>query len=182
MRRPYGDAPRPRYVLAVSSQVPLWLPVAVALLGLAGVLVTQLLNNRREELRWRRDREARSHDARATAYAEVMGVIEAFDMVLFENRNAREEHQPINPDDLKEAAGEARRALGPVNLHAPEAVRVLLSKAVLPRMHLARRILDDANDPATLRPVWDTAQVNYRVLRAEMRRDLGLDAEDLAEL
>lgn len=166
----------------MSSQVPLWIPIAVALLGLAGVIATQLLNNRREELRWRREREARSHDARATAYAEVIGVIEAFDMVLFENRNAREAGRPINEDDLKEAAGETRRALGPVNLHAPEAVRVLLSKAILPRMHLVRRILDDTADPTTLRPVWDTAQVGYRVLRAEMRRDLGLDAEDLAEL
>lgn len=166
----------------MSSQVPLWIPIAVALLGLAGVIATQLLNNRREELRWRREREARSHDARATAYAEVIGVIEAFDMVLFENRNAREASQPIDRDDLKEAAGETRRALGPVNLHAPEAVRVLLSKAILPRMYLARQILKDATDPATLRPEWDKAQIGYRVLRAEMRRDLGLDAEDLAEL
>ncbi len=166
----------------MSSHVPLWVPVAVALLGLAGVIVTQLLNNRREELRWQRDREARSHDARATAYAEVMGVIESFDMVLFENRNAREAGEPVEQAEVREAAGEARRALGPVNLHAPEAVRVLLSKAILPRMHLARRILNNASDPATLRPIWDTAQVNYRVLRAEMRRDLGLDAEDLAEL
>lgn len=166
----------------MSSQVPLWIPIAVALLGLAGVTVTQLLNNRREELRWRREREARSHDARATAYAEVIGVIEAFDMVLFENRNAREAIQPINPDDLKEAAGETRRALGPVNLHAPEAVRVLLSKAILPRMYLVRQILKDTTDPTTLRPEWDKAQIGYRVLRAEMRRDLGLDAEDLTEL
>lgn len=166
----------------MSSQVPLWIPIAVALLGLAGVIATQLLNNRREELRWRRDREARSHDARAIAYAEVMGVIEAFDMVLFENRNAREVAKSINEADVREAAGEARRALGPVNLHAPEAVRVLLSKAILPRMQLSRLILNDASDPITLRPIWDTAQVGYRVLRAEMRRDLGLDAEDLAEL
>lgn len=166
----------------MSSQVPLWIPIAVALLGLAGVIATQLLNNRREELRWRRDREARSHDARATAYAEVMGVIEAFDMVLFETRNAREAGQEIMEADVREAAGEARRALGPVNLHAPEVVRVLLSQAILPRMHLARLILNDASDPATLRPVWDTAQFGYRMLRAEMRRDLGLDAEDLAEL
>ncbi len=171
-----------RYVLAVSSQVPLWIPIAVALLGLAGVIVAQLLNNRREELRWRREREARSHDARATAYAEVIGVIEAFDMVLFENRNARETAQPINRDDLTEAAGETRRALGPVNLHAPEAVRVLLSKAILPRMYLVRQILKDEADPTKLRPEWDKAQINYRVLRAEMRRDLGLDAEDLSEL
>lgn len=166
----------------MSSQVPLWIPIAVALLGLAGVITTQLLNNRREELRWRRDREARSHDARAIAYAEVMGVIEAFDMVLFENRNAREANEPIEPADVREAAGETRRALGPVNLHAPEAVRVLLSKAVIPRMRLARLILHDATDPAALRPEWDTAQVGYRVLRAEMRRDLGLDTEDVDEL
>jgi hypothetical protein len=166
----------------VSSQVPLWVPVAVALLGLAGVIVTQLLNNRREELRWQRDREARSHDARATAYAEVMGVIESFDMVLFQNRNAREAGEPVEQAEVREAAGEARRALGPVNLHAPEAVRVLLPKAMIPRMRLARLVLNEMSDPARLRPEWDTAQVNYRVLRAEMRRDLGLDAEDVTEL
>jgi len=79
----------------VGSQVPVWIPIVVALVGLAGVILTQVLSGRREarrmaeeaareERRWQREREARTHETRAEAYARLMGVLEAFDGVLFQ--------------------------------------------------------------------------------------------------
>lgn len=169
------------------------MPISVALLGLAGVILAQVLStyreNRRwrleadrEELRWQREREARSREARATAYADVLGVIEAFDMVLYQGMRAREAGRALDDPlaaDLREATGEARRALGPANLHAPEAVRALIPEATMPRMRLSRLVLDPDSETTEVRRHWQAGQLAYRVLRAEMRRDLGLDAEDL---
>jgi hypothetical protein len=177
----------------VSAQVPVWVPVLVALLGLAGVILAQVLSTHREsrrwrleaereELRWGRERESRAHDARATAYSTVLGAIEPFDMVLYQGMRARESDRAIDEPlaaDLREATGEARRALGPANLHAPEAVRTLIPEAMMPRMRLSRLLLDPEGEKSRMRKHWEAGQLAYRVLRAEMRRDLGLDAEDL---
>ncbi|MFC3895624.1 hypothetical protein ACFOWZ_29465 [Lentzea rhizosphaerae] len=177
----------------MSSQVPIWVPIVVALLGFAGVILTQMLNARREnrrwqleaereELRWSREQSSRSREARAAAYAEVMGAIEALDIVLYEGRRAREDGKSLGElvtSDIREATGNTRRALGPANVHAPEAIRDLMPKAMMPRIRLSRLVLDPASEPTGMRSEWDAGQVGYRVLRAEMRRDLGLDAEDL---
>ncbi|MGW3961812.1 hypothetical protein ACWED2_18455 [Amycolatopsis sp. NPDC005003] len=185
----------------MGSQVPVWIPIVVALLGLAGVILTQVLSGRREarrmaeeaareERRWQREREARTHETRAEAYARLMGALEAFDGVLFQARAIREsdrepdreldEHQLA---ELREVRSEAQHALGPVVLHAPEAVRRLISDATLPRMRLAAMLLDPGPDDGTkLRPAWDAGQRGYRVMRARMRADLGFDAEPVEEL
>jgi heme exporter protein D len=173
-----------------------WIPIVVALLGLAGVILTQILSGRREarriaeetareERRWQREREARTHETRADAYAQLMGVLEAFDGVLFQARAVREsggkldEHQLT---ELREVRSEAQHALGPVVLHAPEAVRRLVSDATLPRMRLAAMLLDPDDDRTRLRPAWEAGQRGYRVMRARMRADLGFDAEPVDEL
>lgn len=180
----------------MGSQVPVWIPIVVALLGLAGVILTQILSGRREarriaeetareERRWQREREARTHETRADAYAQLMGVLEAFDGVLFQARAVREsggkldEHQLT---ELREVRSEAQHALGPVVLHAPEAVRRLVSDATLPRMRLAAMLLDPDDDRTRLRPAWEAGQRGYRVMRARMRADLGFDAEPVDEL
>ncbi|WP_410640299.1 hypothetical protein [Amycolatopsis sp. lyj-346] len=181
----------------MGSQVPVWIPIVVALLGLAGVILTQVLSGRREarrmaeetareERRWQREREARTHETRAEAYAQLMGALEAFDGVLFQARAIREsdgkldEHQLA---ELREVRSEAQHALGPVVLHAPEAVRQLVSGATLPRMRLAAMLLDPKDDDRTkLRPAWDAGQRGYRLMRARMRADLGFDAEPVDEL
>ncbi|MCR6486720.1 hypothetical protein M8542_28225 [Amycolatopsis sp. OK19-0408] len=180
----------------MGSQVPVWIPIIVALFGLAGVLLTQVLSGRREtkrmveeaareERRWQREREARTHETRAEAYAQLMGVLEAFDGVLFQARAVREagdqldEHQVT---ELREVRSEAQHALGPVVLHAPEAVRKLVSDATLPRMRLAAGLLDSDGDTTKLRQAWDAGQRGYRIMRARMRADLGFDAEAVEEL
>jgi len=40
-----------------SNQVPLWVPLVVALVGFAGVLAAQVLANRRDDMRWERQME-----------------------------------------------------------------------------------------------------------------------------
>jgi hypothetical protein len=40
-----------------SSQVPLWVPIVVALVGFAGVLTAQVIANRRADKQWDRERE-----------------------------------------------------------------------------------------------------------------------------
>jgi hypothetical protein len=179
----------------VGSQVPVWIPIVVALLGLAGVILTQVLAGRREvkraaeeagreERRWQREREARTHETRADAYALLLGAIEAFDAVLFRARQVREaggdldEHQAT---ELREVRSETQHALGPVVLHAPESVRRLISDATLPRTRLAAMLLDTADHGTKPRSAWDAGRHGYRVLRARMRLDLGFDAELVAE-
>ncbi|SEC44195.1 hypothetical protein SAMN04489727_3764 [Amycolatopsis tolypomycina] len=175
----------------------MWIPIVVALLGLAGVILTQVLSGRREarrmaeetareERRWQREREARTHETRADAYAQLMGVLEAFDGVLFQARAVLESDKKLDEHqatELRAVRSEAQHALGPVVLHAPEAVRRLVSDATLPRMRLAAMLLDPADDDrAKLRPAWDAGQRGYRVMRARMRADLGFDAEPVDEL
>ncbi|WP_410609827.1 hypothetical protein [Amycolatopsis sp. lyj-109] len=180
----------------MGSQVPVWIPIVVALLGLAGVILTQVLSGRREarrmaeeaareERRWQREREARTHETRAAAYAELMGSLEAFDGVLFQARAIRESDGDLDEHhlaELREVRSEAQHALGPVVLHAPEAVRRLISDATLPRMRLAAMLLDPEDTCTRMRPAWEAGQRGYRVMRARMRADLGFDAEPVDEL
>ena len=178
----------------MGSQVPVWVPIVVALVGLAGVVLAQVLAGRRErqrwqedeareDRRWQREREARTYELRAGAYAELIGALEAFDGVLYQARQVREAGEPLDDhqrDGLREAMSEAQHALGPVNLHAPEAIRTQIREATLPRMRLSTMLLDQASLTTRMRPAWDAGQVAYRTLRALMRRDLGLDSEPIA--
>jgi hypothetical protein len=180
----------------VGSQVPVWIPIVVALLGLAGVLLTQVLSSRREakrmteetareERRWQREREARTHETRAEAYALLLGALEAFDGVLFQARAVREADERLDEHqvtELRAVRSETQHALGPVALHAPEAVRRLVSDAALPRMRLTTMLLEPAVDSAKTRAAWEAGQRGYRVMRARMRQDLGFDAEPVEEL
>lgn len=104
-----------------------------SIVGLVGVVLTQILAERRErqrwreydareERRWQRERDARTHEARATAYAELIGAIEAFDFVLYHARQIREANQPLDDhqtSSLRAVMSETQHALGAVNLHVP---------------------------------------------------------------
>nr|WP_225956802.1 hypothetical protein [Amycolatopsis lexingtonensis] len=159
---------------------------------MAGVITTQVLSGRREskrmaeeaareERRWQREREARTHETRAGAYAELLGVLEAFDMVLFRALRSRELRKPVDEHqvtELREVRSEAQHALGAVALHAPEPIRELVSDAMLPRLRLASRLMDSENTGDD-RTFWTAGQRGYRLLRAKMRLDLGFDAESM---
>jgi hypothetical protein len=186
---------------ASSTQVPLWVPIVVGVLGFIGVISAQVIagwredrrwrrEQEREELRWRREREreheSRSYDSRAAGYAEVIGAVEAFDSVLFQARRAAGldaalvEADAALDEELRAVFRAARNALGAVNLHAPERVRVMLREVMLPRFRLATHLLDGTGEQAR-RSLWDDGQLAYRRIRAAMREDLGLDAEPLPE-
>jgi hypothetical protein len=179
-----------------SGQVPLWVPVVVALLGLAGVLGAQLVAGWREDKRWRRetereelrwgrerekDRENRSYEGRAKAYAEVIGAIESFDWVLYDARRVVREGGRLDDTlagDLRKVTAQARNSLGAVNVHAPERIRAMLRESLLGRSTLATRLLDGLYRPRE-HERWQDGQREYKILRRAMREDLGLDAEEL---
>ena len=185
-----------RYRPGVGSQVPVWIPIIVALLGLAGVTLTQVLAGHREarralneaareERRSQREREARTHEARAAAYAQLMGAIEAFDMVLYQAwriRRAGIELDMIDAAELRDARNKTQNSLGSTVLHAPEEVRRLIRDATLPRMRLATVLLGPDSETAKTRRGWEAGQRGYRVLRASRRLDLGFDAEEIDEI
>lgn len=180
-----------------SAEVPLWVPIVVGLLGVVGVVagqaITALREDRRwrreqdrEDIRWERQKQERTHEAKSAAYAELIGAVESIDFVLYRARAVKEAGQDDLGEsltaDLRATTSEARRCLGPVNLHAPERIRSVLRESMLPRFSLSDLLLANAaqKDPGQPRRLWDVGQREYRLLRAEMRRDLGLDAEDLS--
>jgi hypothetical protein len=180
-----------------SGQVPLWVPVVVALLGLAGVLGAQLVAGWREDKRWRREtereelrwgrerekeRENRSYEGRAKAYAEVIGAIESFDWVLYDARRVLRDGGTVDEasaTDLRKAAAQARNSLGAVNVHAPERIRAMLRESLVRRSTLASKLLVGRHGDEE-RTLWREAQREYKIMRRAMREDLGLDAEPSA--
>jgi hypothetical protein len=180
-----------------SGQVPLWVPVVVALLGLAGVLGAQLVAGWREDKRWRRetereelrwtrerekDRENRSYEGQAKAYAEVIGAIESFDWVLYDARRVLRDGGTVDEasaTDLRRAAAQARNSLGAVNVHAPERIRAMLRESLVRRSTLATKLLVGRHSDEE-RTLWREAQREYKIMRRAMREDLGLDAEPSA--
>jgi hypothetical protein len=172
-----------------------WVPIIVALLGLAGVTTTQVLASRREAARvreetarearhWQQERETRANEARASAYAQLIGVIEAYDMTVYEPLRARLKGRDLDPVDLvelRQALNNFRESFGPAVLHAPEQIRQLIRNASTPRLRIAATLLAPGKD-IDANSEWHASQRGYRVLRAQMRTDLGLDAETVEDI
>lgn len=182
-----------------STQVPLWVPVVVAVVGFVGVLGAQLISAWRDDRRWAREQERadllwqrerrrevdnRDYEGRKLAYAQVVAAVEGFDWLVYpvmaEVRDGREP-SPEQLADVRRAREEMRQSLGPINLHAPYRFNELLRNAMLPRSRLAMNLTNGARDLDRIETLWQAGQTGYRRMRAEMRVDLGLDAEDLGE-
>ncbi len=183
-----------------SSQVPLWVTLLIAFIGLLGVLSAQLIaawredrrwrrEQEREELRWQRERQReldnRDFEGRQTAYAQVIAAIEGFDWLIYPTMSAIRNGRDIGEDlvaDLRRARDEIRMSLGPINLHAPKRFNELLKAAVLPRSRIAMDVAGNINrDRDHIEMLWTKGQDAYRQMRVHMRLDLGLDAEDLPD-
>lgn len=176
--------------------MPVWIPILVAVLGLSGVVVTQVLASRREarrlreeaereERRWRRERDARTYEARSAAYAQLVTAFETFDMVMYPARAARLRGLDLDPADaaeLREVRGKVRESFGPAVLLAPEDVRRLIQEAGEPRFRHFEALLATDADKDALHSDWDEGQHQYRLLRRQMRIDLGLDAEAVEDI
>lgn len=120
------------------GEVPAWVPLVVALLGFVGVIAAQVLAGRRDDRRWRREceheREVRTREERAHSYAEVLGVIEAYDWALHRGRKMLEQSRPLDEhlaDELREATRSAGRALGAINLHARRSISTCVRSCAL---------------------------------------------------
>jgi len=183
-----------------SAQVPLWVPIVVGLIGLFGVLGAQLVAGWREDRRWRREvaredlrwqrererlRDERRYAGREEAYGRVIGLLEAWQWVLhpakervIKGRGSLEERMRRELEAIRD---EAREALGPMNLHAPEDIRHLMRDAVLAKVRLTRELLgeerqpDEEPDREAMYRLYRRSLELYYAMRAAMRRDLAID-------
>lgn len=106
-------------------------------------------------------------------------------MVLYPAGVARLRGLDLDPADvaeLREVRGKVRESFGPAVLLAPEDVRRLIHEAVEPRFRHAEALLSTDADKGALRSEWDEGQRRYRLLRRQMRIDLGLDAEAVEDI
>ena len=173
----------------------MWVPLVVAAVGLSGVLGAQLVAGWREDrrwareverddLRWRRERERtadeRRHTSRVEAYERVIGLLEAWAWTLYPAKTrVITEHGELTDDmraRLREVREQARDALGPINLHGPEAVRRMMRDAVVSKADFTEALLA-GRPPDELRPMWELTKSTYYAMRAAMRRDLGIDPD-----
>ena len=194
-----------------SAQVPLWVPIVVGLLGLCGVLGAQVVAGWREDRRWQREisredlrwqreqerlREERRFTGREQAYGRIIGVIEAWQWVLHPVKE-RVIEGGGSLDKMSRAAllairDQARDALGPSNLHAPDTIRRLMREAVISKVELTDALLadaatartdstdstnstDDAGKRAWMLGQYRSSLKAYVDMRTAMRRDLGID-------
>lgn len=168
----------------MTNGVSVWVPLGVAAVGLAGVIAAQLIAAWRDDSRWRRDRERHEADrlftARRESYAKLLGAIEYWDHVLYPMvKHRTNQHDSTQSDNqrLQDTEDEAIRAMGLVVLVAPEHIRHRIRDITIPRSQLTRRLRTDDLNSGEADQLWATSQTNYRTLRALMRTDLGLDAE-----
>ncbi|MCE7010557.1 hypothetical protein LWC34_48310 [Kibdelosporangium philippinense] len=183
----------------MSSQVPLWVTIAVALVGFAGVLSAQFVAAWREDRRWRRDQERedkrwdrervkelenRSYEGRQNAYVQIIAAVEAYDWLVYPVvaavRRIADNPQVLRQDqrgDVWRAREELRHSLGPVTLFASERFSDMLRRTMLPRSRLAMYMsAGKAPEWTRVKELWDESQAGFRKLRGEMRKDLGLEA------
>lgn len=178
----------------LSTQVSVWVPVVVGLLGLAGVLGAQLIagwredrrwkrEQQREDARWRRERDAeheqRGYAGRRDAYAKLIGLLETWSWVLYPAQHrVLVEDGELTEDmraELREMRTLAREALGPVNLYAPTEIRDRMEPAILSKADLTAALLAGERDGERLAPMWERTKATYLTLRAALRHDLGID-------
>ncbi|MGK8486813.1 hypothetical protein [Nocardia asiatica] len=168
----------------MAGEVAVWVPIAVAGLGFAGVLGSQFLGSLREDRRWgldkRRREDERRYQSKQDSYAQLLGAIEHWDVTLHPVRKARAAGLDVGADAakrLREAADTTTRTMGLVVLVAPEKIRKLIAEVTTARLRLTETLLGDAIDIVRLHTDCRVNQDNYRKLRALMRVDLGFDAE-----
>ncbi|WHT21471.1 hypothetical protein N8J89_10565 [Crossiella sp. CA-258035] len=171
------------------TQVPVWVPVVVGLLGLLGVLGAQFIAAWREDRRWnrekRRDEDNKRFDARREAYAQVIGALESWDWVMHPHKDKARGVDLVIGElelvDLRTAWIEAKNVLGLINLVGTPEIRDLLRTAMISRSRLSRELTRPDKDGIRLELVekyWSEAQDTYARLRNLMRSDLGFEAVD----
>jgi hypothetical protein len=156
-----------------SSQVPLWVTILIALVGLLGVLSAQFIagwredrrwrrEQQREELRWQRDRQReldnRDYEGRQSAYAQVISAVEAYDWVVYPAIMQLRDGDELSAETvaaLHREREELRLSFGLINLNAPQRFNELLRAATLPRSSLVLAMVDDDLDLPRVEELWE---------------------------
>lgn len=190
----------------MSATAPWWVSLATAALGLVAGLAaaawTQRRADRREDVRWERERDDRQDQwrredsqrwlqHRQQAYARLIAALYEWDAVLRsagasrKNDAALNERTELDTDALSAASRAAREALPLVQFMAPQAVRSLAGSAVRDRevfriFYLTPDDPPEAPDFAEM-DTWLSGHAKRTAsLHEAMRADLGLGSEDAA--
>jgi hypothetical protein len=183
----------------LSPEVSVWWLVAVAVFALAIVVMSQWLSAHREERRWRRERDreelraaterrlAQDHrwgEARLSAYAQFIEIMQQWEMAISEVAFAQEDDEPVDPaliDRMEQLDEQVRPVLARIILLGSPDVQAQCQELVL----MYSRGYRDARvgDPilaggAPGRSVADVLGDAYYGLVDDLRREIGVDPLD----
>ncbi|MGW1061768.1 hypothetical protein [Micromonospora rubida] len=175
----------------MSLLIPLWVPMAVAVLGVLGTLaasiVTQVLTRRRDDRRWSLEREERARqwhreDAarwladRRAAYTELLVVLHEQDRVLEAVRRRRAQALPLDGPvsaRLTALSDPFDRAWHAVELLAPGEVTRIAGELTRELRDEGDQVLGRLTGPPA-EPAPGDRQERFAALGAAMRQDLGV--------
>jgi hypothetical protein len=180
----------------MNSTVSVWVPLAVAGVGLASTFGAVILTrwadhwDRREQ--WRHEDAVRWYQERQQAYVRLMAALDEWDRELNSvasnlqvdaQLNVRTE---VDLDELTRLGTAASQASALVQLMAPKAIRSLAQAAIKDRQDfrthsLVPRVLDLANRPADFTDLNERPGKLYKrksSLRDAMRDDLGIESKE----
>jgi hypothetical protein len=170
--------------------------VAAALAGgLAAAVWTQRRTDRREDVRWQRERDDRQAQwrredqlrwlqDRQQAYARLMAALYEWDQVLLSsiasrhNDVALKRRTELDTAERIRASRVAREALPLVQFMAPQTVRSQARRAITDRESFwIVYLTPDPPDQAKIDAGWTRLTERISLLREAMRNDLGLESE-----
>jgi hypothetical protein len=174
----------------MGATVSIWVPLAVAALGivatLGGVVLTRWADARAQRDQWQHEQSVRWLQDRQQAYARLVAALDAWDVALITAIGERHDDDDAGERTDFEIAGwselrnEARSAGALVELMAPDSVRGLAGGAIARREYLRidltaeRPNLDEVDDE------WKATRRETTDLHDAMRTDLGLAPYDAA--
>lgn len=179
-----------------SGQISVWVPIVVAVLGIVGVIAGQLINSRREDRRWTREKERddrrwqRERDLqvklhwreeRLGRYAEFVDAISKLALkvqivIAWAMREGRK--APDSETILSHARGEANAALSALRIIGSPAVQQQAAKVIDKLWNHADEILnapDDALSHVELESLSRSVDNPAKDLLPMMQADLGVD-------
>jgi hypothetical protein len=177
--------------VSVTTSIPLWVPLVVAILGLigtgggaiAGVIITQRRSDARDRAAWDRERErwaredaARTYELRREAYIEFHAAVNRQRAVFIDVQRVRHEGF-VEPDQSTsdEMERDLRRTQEKVRIYGSPAV-VEAAEYIVTRLMAARSTLKD--EERTARHLSAFARKEAELLR-EIRADLGIPVDNI---
>jgi hypothetical protein len=177
----------------MSATVPMWVPLAVAGVGLVSTFGASFLtrwDDRRDQReQWQRDDSLRWQQQRQHAYAGLMAALDEWDrefssvVATFKTDARLNTSTDVDADALTRLGRTASEAAALVRLMAPKAVSELAESTIKDRRQfrtsLAPRIvgmkLDNLSDFTELDARWDQLFKTTDRMREAMRDDLGIE-------